>query len=247
MGFSTPAGVGPGDLVGLVHGTGPDFLACLFGALRAGAAASVLPVPHRSAETAWGIERIGRIVESAGMRHIIADGAWPDFGARFVAANPAVTVLRPEAEETVGPRPEPTQDDLAVVQFTSGTTGRPRGVMLTHRAVLAGLVPAFWTRLVAVRDECPDLGGVAAGGGGPGEGGVAGRAGVGEDEPGVGVGDPVAAADGGEAPQVPVLVGVPPLVGSGAGGGGAAGDVEVLAEVLLVGVLPGGQAGGRSG
>ncbi|MEV6949749.1 AMP-binding protein [Streptomyces sp. NPDC051172] len=45
-------GVGPGDLVGLIHGTGPDFLACLFAVLRAGAAASVLPVPSRSADRA---------------------------------------------------------------------------------------------------------------------------------------------------------------------------------------------------
>src|SRR5213078_2838581 len=42
--------------------------------------------------------------------------------------------------ETVGlsdPLPAPSPDDLALLQYTGGTTGTPKGVMLTHRNVIA--------------------------------------------------------------------------------------------------------------
>lgn len=41
------------------------------------------------------------------------------------------------------PHPEPfagTLDDLAVLQYTGGTTGTPKGVMLSHRNLLANVV-----------------------------------------------------------------------------------------------------------
>ena len=39
-------------------------------------------------------------------------------------------------------------DDLALLQYTGGTTGFPKGAMLTHHSVsLCGLAAAFWYRL----------------------------------------------------------------------------------------------------
>jgi fatty-acyl-CoA synthase len=141
-------GVRPGDLVGLVHGTGPGLLACLFGVLRAGAAVSVLPVRADAAAMSADARRAGAIIESAGIRKLVVD---PRYANAVAAARPRsrpLTLLAPWAEGTGTAEdgvqvpaglPEPEPGDLAIVQFTSGTTGNPRGVCLTHGAVLAGL------------------------------------------------------------------------------------------------------------
>jgi long-chain acyl-CoA synthetase len=42
-----------------------------------------------------------------------------------------------EDREPLAPFPGPTPDDLALLQYTGGTTGTPKGVMLTHRNVVA--------------------------------------------------------------------------------------------------------------
>jgi fatty-acyl-CoA synthase len=132
-------GVAPGDVVGVLAPAGPGLLAALFGSWLAGAAVTVLPLPSVG-DPAAQLGRLSRIADSAGMRHLVADARGLDC-ARLLQRDrpglrvwPAICPLPPRAV-LPGVRP----DDLAVVQFTSGTTTRPRGVMLSHRAVLAGL------------------------------------------------------------------------------------------------------------
>ncbi len=47
---------------------------------------------------------------------------------------------------------EPTEDDLAAVVYTSGTTGKPKGVMLTHRNVVSN-VHAILARVTPTQDD----------------------------------------------------------------------------------------------
>ncbi|MEV6950217.1 AMP-binding protein [Streptomyces sp. NPDC051172] len=79
------------------------------------------------------------MVQTAAIRHLIVDAGRREIAVALAAKHPDLVVVRPEVEEVTGRLPTPTPNDLAIVQFTSGTTGHPRGVMLSHRTVLAGL------------------------------------------------------------------------------------------------------------
>jgi len=132
--------------------TGTRQASRLFGVLRSGAAASVLPVPLGLAAASDSIRRIGRIVESAGIRHLLIDPRYGDVGEALRSRDPRLTVLEPEMAGPAAELPALQPGDLAIVQFTSGTTGRPRGVMLTHRAVIAGLRAIVVSAALTPRD-----------------------------------------------------------------------------------------------
>ncbi|MFC1406685.1 Pls/PosA family non-ribosomal peptide synthetase [Streptacidiphilus sp. N1-5] len=110
-------GVGPGDRVGVrvPSGTAELYLAIL-GVLRAGAAYVPVDVddPDERAESIW---------QDAGVRVVLGAG-----GALLDGPGAAA----PRARS--GP---PTPGDDAWVIFTSGTTGRPKGVAVTHRSAAA--------------------------------------------------------------------------------------------------------------
>ena len=134
------AGVRPADVVGLLSPTGPQVLAGLLGIMRAGAAASLFPttgaVPEREAQ------RLAPAVDTARMRHLVVHPDCADTAQALKHLRPELTVLdtdTPRGPVPAGPLPPVAPDDLAVVQFTSGSTSAPKGVMLTHATVLAGL------------------------------------------------------------------------------------------------------------
>jgi fatty-acyl-CoA synthase len=133
-------GVRRGDIVGLVAPPGPGLLAGLFGCWLAGAAVTVLPTQSGFSSTEGQLSRISRMMDTAGMRHLIAGDLGDDMVGRLVQCRTGLRVvpaLVADAPFVALPHGDP--GDLAVVQFTSGTVTEPRGVLLSHRAVLAGL------------------------------------------------------------------------------------------------------------
>jgi fatty-acyl-CoA synthase len=125
-------GVAAGDRVAWVGPNHPAFLESLFAAGLLGAA--LAPVNHRldDAQIGWILEdtkpRVIISNDAAAVRHggvpRVAVGGSQDGAADFedvISRSPAHAV-----EETVG------LDDLCMLPHTSGTTGRPKGVMLTH-------------------------------------------------------------------------------------------------------------------
>jgi acyl-CoA synthetase (AMP-forming)/AMP-acid ligase II len=132
-------GVAKGDRVVLVFPTGPDFFAAFFGALLAGAVPVPLYPPVRLGRLAEYYARTARMMERVRARIVLADRrvqrilgvpvgrARPPLGCRTLAELPGA---RP-APVAVGP------GDLALVQFSSGTTVEPKPVALAHRAILA--------------------------------------------------------------------------------------------------------------
>ncbi|WP_329617718.1 amino acid adenylation domain-containing protein [Streptomyces brevispora] len=139
-------GIGAEDGVGVLGGRSAAVLCATLGAVRAGAA--YVPM-----DAAWPAERLDRVVETARVRALVADEAaaalpW----VREAAAGLPLIVLdaRGRAVRGAPPHPGPLPrvtggDRLAYVMFTSGSTGLPKGVGVTHADVLALAADSAWT------------------------------------------------------------------------------------------------------
>jgi len=80
----------------------------------------------------------------------------PDGGADLAAleaAGEAAAALEPAALETVAASIAPA--DLAVLMYTSGTTGKPKGVMLTHANIASNAIDSFATIGNAIKPGDP--------------------------------------------------------------------------------------------
>jgi fatty-acyl-CoA synthase len=138
------AGIRPGDLVGVLVPVSARFFTAIFGLWRAGAAISVLPVQAGFPADAGAARRLAMIVEAAGLRHIVLGDEHAALGAELRGLVPQLALIG--AGDLAGPAPaarslpDTDPDSLAVVQFTSGSVSLPKGVMLPHRTMLAGLL-----------------------------------------------------------------------------------------------------------
>ena len=122
------ASVPPGERVALLLGNTPEFVVTYFGTLRAGRVAVPLNPGYTAGELAHAL------TDSGAALVVAAD----EQRRRLPASAPAC--VRPDfdpAEPAAVDLPAVAADDLAVLLYTSGTSGRPKGAMLTHGALAA--------------------------------------------------------------------------------------------------------------
>ena len=133
-------GIEPGDRVALLVPNVPEFTIAYFGILYAGA--TVVPINVLAAGP-----EVSYFLEDSGSRLLIVHPLFRDAGEEGAKAVgvPVVVAAGDEGENTIGamanadPVPElhPTSpQDTAVILYTSGTTGKPKGAELTHSNLL---------------------------------------------------------------------------------------------------------------
>ena len=133
-------GCQPGDRICLVYPTEPAFFSAFLGAVWAGMVPVPLYPPVRLGRLDENAAKTSRMIQITGARAVLAStrvrrllgpaiqAARPEFGCLTLEDLPAA----PEA-----PRHRARPEDLAFVQFSSGTTADPKAVALTHGAVMA--------------------------------------------------------------------------------------------------------------
>ena len=130
-------GVQPGDRVAVGMPNVPHFVYAYFGVLRAGAAVLPLNIMLTEQETQ-------AVLEDSGTKVVLCAGPFAEV-VRPAASNVSAVeqIISVENwDQLKGAKPERVErqdDDLAVLAYTSGTTGEPKGVMLSHGNLQANL------------------------------------------------------------------------------------------------------------
>src|SRR5258706_6265158 len=117
------AGLEPGDRTGLLAQNSIDFIALFFGALKVG----VIIVPLSTRATA---HELSIIAADCGMKVLFHDGSAPDVNGVTLTKLDIVPSARPI------PHRVPDPQSTACLLYTSGTTGKPKGVVIPHRQLL---------------------------------------------------------------------------------------------------------------
>ncbi|MFI5178352.1 MAG: fatty acyl-AMP ligase [Vicinamibacterales bacterium] len=136
------AGLRRGDLVALVLGDAEQFLTALFGASMSGVVPASLYPPATTSELSRYLELTAGILRASAARAVITWAALaPEFEQLRATCPDLEVVLTRETMDAPAIEPDslPTLDDLAFVQFTSGSTSSPKGVALTHRNICANI------------------------------------------------------------------------------------------------------------
>ncbi|MEI2734201.1 MAG: class I adenylate-forming enzyme family protein [Rhodoblastus sp.] len=152
-------GVASGDRVALYLGNAWEFLAVLFACVRIGAIVVPIGTRQRHAELEFMLNDSGAkvLVHEADLAEFIpAPAEIPGVAHRFsirAAATGAQSFDELLGEGAACPVHTPHEEDVAVILYTSGTTGRPKGAQLTHLGIIHSALAFSRTFALAEQDR----------------------------------------------------------------------------------------------
>jgi long-chain acyl-CoA synthetase len=146
----TDLGLQPGERITVLSDNSGRYLEIYFAAAKVGLSVTPLNTRLSDAELAY-------IVEDSEAVAIVAGDGYEARAATLLRSVPALRLgvsldndfegftgyeeaLAKAPEHEPDPSREPAEDDLAVLMYTSGTTGAPKGVMLSHRNVMTAAI-----------------------------------------------------------------------------------------------------------
>jgi long-chain acyl-CoA synthetase len=126
-------GFEPGDRVGIMLPNVPYFPVCYYGVLRAGGIVVPMNVLLKKREVAFYLEDSGAKLLFAWHEFAKdAEGGAEQAGAECLLVEPGEFEKQVGAAEALTDLADTADDDTAVILYTSGTTGQPKGAELTH-------------------------------------------------------------------------------------------------------------------
>ena len=153
-------GLNPGDTVAIMLRTEPAFFSSFFGVLLAGCTPVPMYPPFRADRIEEYVQRQVEILHNADARLLIAFAEVERVAALLVGQAPSLRGVVTHAtlltEGASIPRraaaATPRESDPALIQYTSGSTGQPKGVLLSHANLLAN-IRALEARLEVGSDD----------------------------------------------------------------------------------------------
>src|SRR5947209_3869203 len=135
-------GIKRGDRIGIIAETGPEFAACFFGAIYAGAWPVPMPLPTSFGGREAYIDQLAVQLKSCDPALFLYPDELVQFcggAAEAAGVGSRTWISLAKIEPAAGELPAPQADDIAYLQYSSGSTRFPHGVAVTHRALLDNL------------------------------------------------------------------------------------------------------------